>query len=61
MAISKQDASSSAVLGGQGTDKASRAYAPIRDGIKMDLEFPARLQDWSPANISATLELNLVG
>jgi hypothetical protein len=56
MAISMQDAGSTAVLGGQGADKTSRAQAPVRDGIKMDLEFPARLQDWSPANISATLE-----
>lgn len=56
MGIFRRKTSSSSVLGGPGGDEPSRAYAPIRDGIKAELDFPAKLQDWSPGNVAATLE-----
>jgi hypothetical protein len=56
MGIFRRETSNDSVLGGQESDEPSRAHAPIRDGIKAELEFPAKLQDWSPGNVATTLE-----
>ena len=56
MGIFRRKTSNGSVLGGQEGDEPSRAYAPVRDGIKAELEFPAKLQDWFPGNVAATLE-----